>query len=234
MFGVRSLARHSVIFFVKVDFAASVLRKKIMKASRTLILWSVLSIAGAMELSATPILQCEPVGNNLRLIFTSQTGTNYQLQVSTNLLIWEDSGGLITGNGLSQTQTVSTLNQPMAFFRVRATQTSADVAPSTAEFTALVVEKMLFDYSMLSPTRFSYVDNTGTFPGNWTYTKTSGDQATLVFTYDDGNNDPTAYREEILLTFQTPTQGSYRYSEYYSNFEYLPSVSTGQFDLSNL
>jgi hypothetical protein len=199
-----------------------------MKTIHILILSSVLSIVGAMKVKSALILQCQPAGANLRLIFNSQTGTNYQFEVSTNLANWADWETLITGDGLSKTQTVSTVGQPMAFFRVRASQASAGTAPSDAEFTALVIGKTRFYYTFEDATHFHWQTETG----HWDYTKTSGSTGKLVVTYDEDGNNPAVYREEIVLTFQTSTQGTYRYSEFYSGVEYPGSVSTGPFDLS--
>jgi hypothetical protein len=132
-----------------------------MKAIRSLILLSLLSTVSTMEVSSALMLQCEPAGDHLRLILNSQTGTNYQFQVSTNLTTWDDLGTVLTGDGLSRTQTVSTVGQPMAFFRVRASQASAGTAPSDAEFTALVIGKTLFTYTFVDATRFNWSGELG-------------------------------------------------------------------------
>jgi hypothetical protein len=203
-------------------------KDKTMKIIRILILSSVLSAVGAMEVKAALILQCQPAGAHLRLILNSQTGTNYQFQVSTNLTTWEDLGMVITGDGLSKTQTVATVDQPMAFFRVRTGQDNAGPAPSDAEFTALVIGKTLFTYTFVDATRFNWFGE----PGNWDYAEISSNRGTLIFTYDEDGNHPAIYREEIVLTYQTATQGTYRYSEFNFDFEDSGSIRTGFFNLT--
>lgn len=198
-----------------------------MKTIRRLILFSLLSAVGTMEVRSALMLQCQPAGDHLRLILNSQTGTNYLFQVSTNLTTWNDLGTLITGDGLSRTQNVSTVGQPMAFFRVRASQASAGTAPTDAEFTALVIGKTLFTYTFVNATRFNWSGELG----NWDYTKTSASFGKLVFTYDADGNNPAIYREEIAMTFETVTQGTYRYSEFNGNVEDSGSVWTGPFNL---
>jgi hypothetical protein len=203
----------------------TVLRKdNAMKTIRRLILFSLLSAVGTMEVRSALMLQCQPAGDHLRLILNSQTGTNYQFQVSTNLTSWNDLGTLITGDGLSRTQTVSTVGQEMAFFRVRASQVSAGIAPTKTEFTALVIGKTLFTYTFVDATRFNWSGE----PGNWVYATTSASTGKLVFTYDADGNNPATYREEIVMTFQTATQGTFRYSEFSGNVEDSGSVQTGR------
>lgn len=199
-----------------------------MKTIRRLILFSLLSAVGTMEVRSALMLQCQPAGDHLRLILNSQTGTNYLFQVSTNLTTWNDLGTLITGDGLSRTQNVSTVGQPMAFFRVSASQASAVTAPTDAEFTALVIGKTLFTYTFVDTTRFNWSGE----PGNWVYTKTSASNGKLVLTYDEDGNNPAIYREEIVMTFQTATQGTFRYSEFSGNVEDSRSVRTGPFNLT--
>lgn len=198
-----------------------------MKVIRMLITSVVLCVAGAMETAADLMLRFQPAGNDLRLFFDSQTGTNYQFQVSTNLSNWADLGAVITGDGLSKTQVVSSADQRMAFFRVRGTQTSGVTAPSDAEFTQVVIGKTVLGYTFLNATRFNWFGELG----NWDYTKTGSTTGKLVFTYDGDGNNPSIYREEVILTFQNPTQGTFRYSEFNFGVEVSSSVSTGPFDL---
>jgi len=200
---------------------------KIMKTIRSLILLSLLSAVGAMEVRSALMLQCQPTGDHLRLILNSQIDINYQFQVSTNLTTWDDLGTAITGDGLSRTQTVSTVGRPLGFFRVRASQAPAGIAPSDAEFTALVIGKTLFTYTFVDAARFNWSGELG----NWDYAKTSASNGKLVFTYDGGGNNPAIYREEIVMTFQTATQGTFRYSEFSGNVEDSRSVWTGSFNL---
>ena len=91
-----------------------------------------------------------------------------------------------------------------------------DTVPSATEFATLVVEKMLTDtdytYRFTSATRFVWSDNTGTYRGDWLYTKTGANTATIVFTYDGDN--PEDYREVIALTFDTGNSGTFDYCEY--------------------
>jgi len=204
-------------------------REDKMKSMQVLIPSVVLWVVGAMESSANLVLRFEPAGANLRLMVDSQPGTNYQLQVTTNLSSWTDLGTLITGDGLTKTQLVSTAGQRMAFFRVRATTTAAGPAPSDAEFTTVVVGKTVLGYSFLNATRFNWFGELG----NWDYTRTDSTTGKLVFTYDEDSNNPAIYREEVILTFQTSTQGTFRYSEFNFGVEDANSVSTGTFDLVN-
>ncbi len=198
-----------------------------MNATRRMILLAGFNIAWEMAVRAALVLQCQPAGENLLVIWNSQPQTNYQFQISTDLTNWTDLGATVTGDGLSKTQTVSTVEPPMAFFRVRASQASAGLAPADAEFTALVSGKMLFQYVFLSATRFSWSGE----PGNWDYAKTSDNAGKLVLTYDEDGNNAAVYREEIVLTFQTPTQGTYRYSEFPFGVEDPASITTGDFNL---
>ena len=93
---------------------------------------------------------------------------------------------------------------------------------------ALFVGKTLGDgYHFSTPTRFDWRGE----DGNWSYEKTGPDTALLVFTYDEDDDDPGLYREEVLLTFTTPTSGSYRYSDYYGGVEDPWSVSVSAFSL---
>jgi len=136
---------------------------------------------------------------------------------------------VISGDGSSKTQAVSTAGQRMSFYRIKATATSTGLAPSDTEFTALVVGKTVLDYSFLNATRFNWFGELG----NWDYSKIDSTTGKLVFTYDEDGNNPAIYREEFILTFQTSTQGTFRYSEFNFGFEDPGSVSTGPFDFSN-
>jgi hypothetical protein len=194
-----------------------------------LVLLIVLWVGGTLKTPADLMLQFESTGNDLRLLFNSQAGTNYQFQVSTNLSSWADLGTVIAGDGSSKTQVVSTAGQRMSFFRIQATATSTGPAPSDTEFTAVVVGKNVLGYSFLNATRFNWFGELG----NWDYTKTGSTTGKLVFTYDEDGNNPAIYREEVVLTFQTSTQGTFRYSEFNFGVEDTGSVSTGPFDLSS-
>ncbi len=198
-----------------------------MKAMRRTVLLSGFCVVLGTAVRAALVLQCEPAGDNLRVIWNSQPETNYQFQISTDLTNWVDFGVTVPGDGLSKTQTLANAGQPAAFFRVRASQASVDLAPTDAEFTVLVSGKTLFQYAFLSASRFSWFGE----PGNWDYTKTSGSTGELVFTYDEDGNNPAVYREVIVLTFQTATEGTYRYSAFSFGVEDPASITTGDFNL---
>ena len=166
---------------------------------------------------------------SLNLIFDSQSGTNYQFEVTTNFLVWEDIGGMIAGDGSTRTQMVSVADNPKAFFRLSASPAAMDVAPTQAEFTAAVVGKTILGYLFVNSTHFTWSGE----PGLWDYTKTGSDTGKLVFTYDEDGNNANVYREEVLLTFQSSTQGNFRYSEYNFGTEDTTSIDTGPFDLGN-
>jgi len=107
------------------------------------------------------------------------------------------------------------------FYRLQIT----DLAPGTTEFAGLVVDQTL------SSTNYHFT-NTGRFDaseefGNWTFSKTGANTATIVFTYDKDKNRTLVYREEIEITFLNKTNGTYDYYEYQSD-ELVPgSVLTG-------
>lgn len=185
---------------------------------------------GLIEAHENLLLRIEPASADLSLIFDSQSGTKYQFQVSTNLTNWTDFGTVIPGDDSSKTQMVSTAGRQMGFYRVQATATSTGPAPSDTEFSNMVVGNTVLGYFFVSATRFDWYGETG----DWDYSKTDGTTGKLVFTYDEDGNNPAVYREEVVLTFQTSTQGTYRYSEFYNGSEYAGSVSTGPFDLNNL
>lgn len=198
-----------------------------MKAMWMRIVPITLCLTGVCGMAGDLVLRCEPAGAYLYLFFDSQTATNYQLQTSTNFSTWTDSGTVIIGDGSSKTQVVSIAGQPMAFLRLQATPTSPDLAPSAAEFTQLVVGQAVLGYTFVDPSRFHWFEEWG----DWHYTKTGATTGKLVFTYDEDDNNPALYREEIVLTFQTRTLGTFRYSEFNLGVELPGSVSTGPFDL---
>ncbi|MGJ8643956.1 MAG: hypothetical protein ACSHX9_11150 [Luteolibacter sp.] len=105
---------------------------------------------------------------------------------------------------------------------------AASFAPDAATFQAFVLGKTLQgNYQIISPTRFSWFGE----QGNWSYTKTGDNTATLVFTYDYEGNNPNVYREQIELTFTSESGGDSVYEEY--NFGTLNpfSVQYGPFSL---
>lgn len=70
---------------------------------------------------------------------------------------------------------------------------------SPSEFAFIMIGQTFLDsvYTITSPTRFS----SDGADGDWVYTKTSATVGTVVFTYDDTDNDPAKYREVLTLTF---------------------------------
>jgi len=202
-------------------------RSAVMKTMWMRILPVALCVAWADGTAADLVLRFEPAGAYLYLSFDSQTATDYQFQTSTNLSTWSDFEAVIPGDGSSKTQVVATAGQPMAYFRLQATQTSPGLAPSAAEYSELVVGQTILGYTYVDPTRFRWFGEWG----DWNYTKTGSNTGKLVFTYDEDGNDPAFYREEIVLTFQTRTQGTFRYSEFNFGVEAPGSVWTGPFDL---
>lgn len=178
---------------------------------------------------AAPTLHASLAGGNIQLSFDTQAGMNYQIQIATNLLIWADLGAAVIGDGLTKTQEVATADYESAFFRFIATQPPADTAPTDTEFTALFVGTTFDDgYVITTSTRFDWEGDLG----NWDYTKTGINTGILVFTYDEGGNDPSLYREVYVLTFDTATTGAYVYSEWTQDVVDPSSVWTGPFDLS--
>lgn len=189
------------------------------------------SAALVINCAAAPLtLRIQRDAGGVCIIFDTERACTYQLKLSTNLLAWEDCGAAVVGDGLVKTQEVSQIQAPLAFFGVLATETSQVVAPDEWTFTELVLGKMLFAYEMLSETRFSWFGETG----EWWYLSFGDDTALLVFTYDEDDNDGAVYREEVVMTFETESQGTYRYSEFNDDAENPSSIITGRFDLSSL
>lgn len=82
------------------------------------------TLVGFQAVTSTDItLRASLVGGNLHLVFDTQTGRNYQVQITTNLVDWTNLGTAVVGDGLPKTQQVSTAGHPHAFFRLRATTT---------------------------------------------------------------------------------------------------------------
>jgi hypothetical protein len=153
---------------------------------------------------------------------TTAAGMDYVLQMSANLVEWEATGPAKHGDGLLARQEVATSGVGQAFFRLVVTETVADLAPTEAEAMELFVGTTWGDgYFFDSPTRFNWRGE----PGDWSYSKTGPDTALIVFTYDEDGNHPGIYREEVRLTFSTPTSGTYRYSEFYGGTEDPSSIS---------
>ncbi len=189
----------------------------------------VLLFSGLNLVRGQLALRIERSASNLLLIFDTQVSTNYQVQVSTDLKTWQDHQTPIAGDGTTKTQEVTRADRPLALFRLSATTASESIAPSEVAFSATVVGKNVLGYRMVSDSRFSWFGE----EGNWTYTQVDHATGKLVFTYDEDGNNPAVYREEALMTFQSPTAGSFRYSEFNGGVEIPASVVNGPFDLNS-
>ena len=175
----------------------------------------------AAEVTLHPSL----AAGGLRLQFELAPGTTGHLQQSSNLVDWADTGGILTGAAGLQELTIGPLAAPRMFYRLGLT--SSDVAPEVSQFRSLIVGTVFAGYEFTSATRFNWRGE----GGNWAYTKTGPGTGLLVLTYDEDGNDPATYREEMKLTFATPTTGTYRYAEYWMSLEIPSSVTTGAFSL---
>lgn len=101
-------------------------------------------------------------------------------------------------------------------------------SPTASEFSSCVVGHFLFQvYRITSATRFSYFNETG----NWKYTKTGTTRGVVVFTYDEDNNNPNVFRDEVILTFTSPNSGTERHSEIERGVEKPETVGTSSFFL---
>lgn len=164
----------------------------------------------------------------VRLSHETIAGTTYALEQSTDLSGWQSAGPAKAGDGQTAIHEVELPTVGVRFFRLVITDTPAGFAPTEAEAVALFVGTTLGDgYTFNTSSRFDWRGEWG----NWSYEKTGPDTALLVFTYDEDGNDPRYYREEVVLTFTTPTSGSYRYSEYNGGVEDPRSVSVSPFNL---
>jgi len=184
---------------------------------------------GLFVARADLLLGWQRSGSAILLSVATSTGTNYQFQISTNLLQWHPLSLVVQGNNRVATQHVNSAGSSPAWFRVAANSVSASVAPEDGSLTAALVGQTLLDYTFISSTRFQWQ----TVQGNWDYSKNGNFTGRLVFTYDEDNNDPGIYREEVLLSFISTTFGSYAYSEFYSNLQNASSISTGVFELES-
>jgi len=178
-----------------------------------------------LPLTAAVPLELGAAGGEMFLRFDLPSGVTVQAQQSKDLLAWTDVGETVTGTDQVEEVRLSRDADGAVFFRLQEVQ--AGLAPTPEEFEQQIVGTTLAGYVFTSATRFDWFGETG----NWSYSKTGPDEGLLVFTYDEDNNNPAAYREEIVLTFGTPTAGTFRYSEYYSGFEDPTSVTTGPFAL---
>ncbi len=147
------------------------------------------------------------------LSYSAALGRRHELWASNSLSPNGWTGPLDTkfGTGASESVGVSTAGHPQRFFQLRI----SDLAPTPAVFASIVVGDTITggEYTFTSATRFLWFDE----PGNWRYTKTGVNSATIVFTYDADRNNPNVYREEMRLTFTANNSGRYNYLEYDSN-----------------
>lgn len=194
-----------------------------------LILAVVLLVSGMISVRGQLALRIERSASQLFLVFDTHASTNYQVQTSTDLKTWQDHQAPVVGDGSTKTQEVTRADLPLAVFRLSATAVSESIAPSEEAFAAASVGKNLLGYRLASGSRFSWFGE----EGNWTYTQVDGVTGRLVFTYDEDGNNPAVYREEALMTFETPTTGSFRYSEFNGGKEDPSSVVNGPFDLNS-
>jgi hypothetical protein len=192
---------------------------------RTIIMFLVLfgCFQGSKVLSADVLLQwgLSPAGLTLR--FDLEPGVSGRLERSTDLAEWVETGGPIVGGSAIEEVELGALTGGGDFYRLRVD--AAELAPSPAQFEAMIVGTLFSGYRFTSPTRFDWNGEAG----DWAYSKTGPDTGVLVLTYDEDGNDPSRYREEMVLTFSSPTAGSYRYSEYWMGTEIPSSVGTGSF-----
>jgi hypothetical protein len=177
-----------------------------------------------LSTAAVPV-QVEAAGGEVILRFDLPSGVTVQAQKSSDFQSWADVGQTVTGTDQVEELRLGREAVAAAFFRLLEVQ--AGVAPTPEQFEQQIVGTTFAGYEFTSGTRFDWFGETG----NWVYTKTGPDEGGLVFTYDEDGNDPAVYREEIVLTFETPTTGTFRYSEYNFGFEDATSVTTGPFAL---
>jgi hypothetical protein len=164
----------------------------------------------------------------VRISHETIAGSTYELQQSADLSDWQGAGPAKAGDGQTAIHEIELPTAGARFFRLSITGTPVGNAPTETEAVALFVGTTLGDgYNFSSSTRFDWRGE----DGDWSYEKTGPDTALLVFTYDEDGNDPGLYREEVLLTFATPTSGSYRYSEYNRGVENPWSVGVAPFSL---
>jgi len=187
--------------------------------------WCV-ALLGGMPVSGQEVrLGVVPGDGALQLSYDTVVGNSYELQRSADLDSWEVLEAARAGNGQTATHEVVPTDGSW-FFRLVITETPAGLAPTREDAVELLVGETLGDgYRFQSETRFDWNGDAG----NWSYEKTGPDTALLVFTYDEDGNNPDVYREEVVLTFSTPTSGTLRYSVFYNGLELPGSVSTGPF-----
>jgi hypothetical protein len=192
-----------------------------------LFLCGILLLAQANLQAQEVLLHLEKSGDALRLAYETIPGKLYEIQQSPNLSNWVPLGPAKTGDGQPASQEIVSSAEATRFFRLVITETPAGFAPTETEAASLFVGTTWEGYAFSSATRYCW----RTDCGNWSYEKTGPDTALIVFTYDEDDNNPQVYREEAVLTFTSPTSGSYRYSEIWYGMEDPDSVSTAPFNL---
>jgi len=165
-------------------------------------------------------------GSGVLLSYPSQEGFMYELERSTNLTHWERLGPARSGTGFIITEGPIETVEPGNFFRVLSSETPTGLAPTPEEMAAILVDTTWIGYTFASATRFHWFNEWG----NWLYTKTGPDTGLIVFTYDEDDNDPDLYREEVKLVFLTPDSGTARYSEWIRTVENPRSIDTFAFN----
>ncbi len=189
---------------------------------------AVICLFGARPVALAATVAIGQSDTGMVITFDTELGKTYGIQVSADLEDWADLGVALEGDGLPATHLLADPQVPRGFYRLSVTDNPVELAPTAEQFQELVVGTSIYTYDFVSTTRFEWFDETG----NWSYTKTGEDTAKLVLTYDEDLNDPDVYREEILMTFTSPTSGTARYSEYDGSIEVPSSVQLLPFDLS--
>ena len=77
------------------------------------------------------------------------------------------------------------------------------MAPSESVLQASIRGRTIDDYQFLSDTRFDWNGEMG----NWSYSVNADNVGLIVFTYGEDGNDPSVYREETVLAFDSTTTG---------------------------
>jgi len=161
----------------------------------------------------------------LRLEFSTESGKVYDLESSLDLNHWDPPVWSHAGDGQVASYEVSLADAVLRFYRLAVRGPDAGLAPEPSVITDALAGVTWQGYNFQDATRFDWQGE----PGNWTYEKTGPNTGLLVFTYDEDGNNAAAYREEVILEFETPTTGTYRYSEYLHGIEDPGSVSGSAF-----
>jgi hypothetical protein len=197
---------------------------------------SILCLLGILPLGSTALLAQEVrlgvsfVGVQLRLDFPTAPGKVYDIVMSTNLRDWGLPTWSRVGDGQVATHDVSMEEASIRFFRLMVRDSGSGHAPQPSAMSEALVGVTWQGYRFQSPTRFDW----GGENGNWSYQKTGADEGLLTFTYDEDDNDPQVYREEVVLVFETASSGAYRYSEYVWGIEDPGSVVGSSIDFTFL